>query len=45
MFVGSMSATIGSTVTVELIFRSFSAAATAFGNPAAASASSNSVCR
>ena len=32
MFVGSMSATIGSMVTVELICRSFSAAATAFGN-------------
>ena len=34
MFVGSMSATMGSTVTAELICRSFSAAATAFGRPA-----------
>ena len=40
--VWSMSATIGSMATVELICRSFSAAAIALGNPAAASSSSNS---
>ena len=33
MFAGSMSATIGATVTVELTVRSFSAAATALGSP------------